>query len=205
MKHDPTSTSWRTIAVAAAVCLLTPLLVVSQEGPPSAKRHDDHALALTETNVKTQRLYNTECSDSKCHAAPDPSEPNCYSGLSTAEGTAIWNYEQAMLTRNAKYSKAGGSLFESKCSTCHALPDPAQPGCLSGLAEREFARIHTYQEDSRKGKALFTSDCGSCHEAIDPQSHTFEFWSNHLCNADRHLSAESEQQILLYLSTHSLG
>lgn len=190
----------RTVIASSTGLLALALGALGCEAFGSEGRHAVVPLTLTAENIAHQGLYDIKCSD--CHEEkPDPAEPYCFSGLSAEEHLEVWKYERAMAEDDPSFSPTGKALFESQCDDCHELPDPTQPGCFSGLTEADVVPVHAYMEEVRGGKELFESDCRGCHEELDPQAHDFEFWSEHLCNADEHLSVAQEQKVLLYLST----
>jgi mono/diheme cytochrome c family protein len=105
------------------------------------------------------------------------------------------------------------SFFAAQCGNCHRTPDPAnagpeKPGCTKGFSDGDVSRVRNYLADVRTGKSLYESYCGRCHTLIDPGSHTLDYWSKNLCTSDecmvkKRLNSDEEQQLLLYLSSHS--
>jgi mono/diheme cytochrome c family protein len=103
-------------------------------------------------------------------------------------------------------------LFNSRCGSCHKLPDAAnseaKSACIHGFTKEDLARTRHYMADVRAGKGLYESYCGRCHALIDPASHTFDYWSKNICTSDscmvkRRLTRDEEQKLLLYLSSHA--
>ncbi len=103
-------------------------------------------------------------------------------------------------------------FFNGNCGKCHAVPDPAspvtpKPGCTSGIPEFGVSMMRDYMAEVRIGKGLYESHCGRCHTLIDPGSHTADYWSKNLCTSDecfvKKLHGDEEQQLLMYLSSHS--
>ncbi len=105
-----------------------------------------------------------------------------------------------------------GRVFTAKCGQCHKVPDPAAPreaktDCTKTLSKEDLVTVRNYTADVRMGKDLYESRCGRCHTLIDPELHTADYWSKNLCTSDecfvKKLHGDEEQQLLLYLSTHS--
>lgn len=104
-------------------------------------------------------------------------------------------------------------FFTAECGKCHKIPDPAKsetlkPGCMSVLHKDQLDKMQDYMANVRAGKSLYESYCGRCHTLIDPGSHTLDYWSKNLCTSDscmvkRRLNSDEEQQVLLFLSSHS--
>lgn len=104
-------------------------------------------------------------------------------------------------------------LFINICGKCHKVPDPAKPepaksACTAASSKEDLARIEDYRSNVHAGKSLYESYCSRCHALIKPESHTLDYWSKNLCTSDscmvkKKLSKSEEQQVLLYLSSHS--
>ncbi len=104
-------------------------------------------------------------------------------------------------------------FFAAECGKCHKVPDPANPvkpksDCTGGISEVGVVMVQDYMTGVQAGKNLYESYCGRCHTLIDPGSHTLAYWSKNLCTSDscmvkRKLNGDEEQQVLLYLSSHS--
>ncbi len=104
-------------------------------------------------------------------------------------------------------------FFIADCGKCHKIPDPAKPetvkpGCVNDLHKDQLDQMQNYMVNVRAGKSLYESYCSRCHTLIDPGSRTFDYWSKNLCSSDscmvkRKLNSDEEQQVLLYLSSHS--
>ncbi len=105
------------------------------------------------------------------------------------------------------------SFFVARCGTCHKTPDPAnsvpaKPDCTKGFSSGDVSTVQNYLAGVRTGKSLYKSYCDRCHTLIHPGSHTFDYWSKNLCTSDecmvkKKLNSDEEQQLLLYLSSHS--
>ncbi len=108
---------------------------------------------------------------------------------------------------------AAEHFFIGNCGKCHKVPDPANPvtpksDCISGIPEVGVVMVQDYMAGVQAGKNLYESYCGRCHTLIDPGAHTFDYWSKNICTSDscvvkKRLNGDEEQQLLLYLSSHS--
>ncbi len=160
---------------------------------------------LDKEYLDAEEAFKNACG--KCHPAPDPALATCISGLKQEELLSIQDYLH--MTSNNTISgldclePEGKPLFERTCGECHALPDPAKPNCISEMSREDLSLVHTFMESVRKGKELYESRCSECHELISPSSHTFEYWSKHLCDEEGKLDSKSKQEMLLYLKSRS--
>ena len=127
----------------------------------------------------------------------------------------------------------GGELFQKRCGTCHALPDPANPpaegweGRLKSMAS--LARLNTGQKDAvleylrdhsqtqssemalADDKLLFEQKCSQCHttnrvfiEPLTDESLRHVISSMQEKGAEAGISEDSANRILNYLLTLEL-
>lgn len=159
------------------------------------------AISLNSSYLEAESAFQKACS--KCHDAPNPSEPSCATDLNEEDLTAVWNYMHEMKDVGTAaldcLESEGSDSYENHCSKCHALPEPAKPNCLSETPLPNLIKAHSFMESVREGKALYDRRCNSCHASIEPSRHGFDFWKKHLCVEAAALEPDEAQKVLLYL------